>query len=330
MAELTVLPSIARLSKNVVRILSQNGGPLTLQGTNTYLIGQTNPYILVDTGEGREAYIPLLEEALKEPGVDVVANQPDISDIILTHKHHDHVNGLPSVLSLLRKLWDERNPGIPYTAPRLHKFPLVTAEVEKVLASLPSGSFTPSPSGSILHDLREGQTFDVTQTSPTSPLEVIHTPGHTTDSLCLYFAVDSALFTAETVLGEGTSVFEDLWTYMGTLRKLIDFKTTVSGEQRYTILYPGHGPVAPHDFVDTYLRHRIERENQVLSSVQADAPSGEDWSTWTLTKNIYAKYPEHLWPAAARGVDLHLQKLVTDGKVQRLSGEGRDTTWKVV
>ncbi|KAI0689776.1 lactamase [Cytidiella melzeri] len=332
MAEMPVVPNISRLSKNVLRILGQNAGKFTLQGTNTYLVGQTSPYILVDTAEGREEYIPLLEESLKSPGPVIKANQPDVSDIILTHKHHDHINGLPSVLSLLQKLWDERNPGVPFVGPRIHKFPLMTAEVEKVLNSLPNGSFTPSRSGAVLHDLQEGQTFPVTQSSPGDPslLEVIHTPGHTLDSLCLYLAADSALFTADTVLGYGSSVFEDLWTYMTSLRKMIEFKTVVGGEQRYTTVYPGHGPTASHEQVDMYLRHRVARENEVLHQISSEPPSEEHWTTWTIMKNIYAKYPEELWEPAAHSVDLHLQKLVTDGKVQKLDGEGRDTKWRFV
>ena len=34
-------------------------------GTNTY-IGRMNPCIVVDTGEGKESYIPYLEDALNQ------------------------------------------------------------------------------------------------------------------------------------------------------------------------------------------------------------------------------------------------------------------------
>jgi len=328
-----VVPNISKLSQNVLRVLGQNAGKFTLQGTNTYLVGQTNPYILVDTAEGREEYIPVLEEALQNPSSDIRTNQPIVSDIILTHKHRDHVNGLPSVLSLLRRLWDERNPGVAYIGPRIHKFPLMTTEVEKILNSLPRDSFTPSPSGQTLHDLRESQVFEVTQISPegnASPLQVLHTPGHTEDSLCLYLAADSALFTADTVLGYGSSVFEDLWNYMASLRKMIDFKKGESSEQKYTTIYPGHGPTASHDYVDMYLRHRVDRENQVLDSIGSDPSSDEGWTTWTIMKSIYARYPEELWEPAAQSVNLHLHKLATDGKVEKLDGEGHSTRWKFV
>ena len=65
---------LVRLSSRVIRILGQNPGSYTLAGTNTYLISTppvtssklvSRPSVLVDTGEGIESYIPILERALK-------------------------------------------------------------------------------------------------------------------------------------------------------------------------------------------------------------------------------------------------------------------------
>lgn len=307
------------------------------QGTNTYLVGQTNPYILVDTAEGRDEYIPMLEQALRGADMNIRPEQPDVSDIILTHKHHDHTGGLPSVLALLRRRWDERNPGAAYVGPRIHKLPLKAPHphLEGILKTLPSNSFTSASSDFIIHDLKEGQVFQATPLSPSeSPLslEVIHTPGHTEDSLCLYLAADRALFTADTVLGYGSSVFEDLWSYMTSLRKMIDFNGKEgSGEPKYTTVYPGHGPTAAHTQVDMYLRHRVDRENQVLGAINSAPPGGSDaWTTWEIMKSIYARYPQELWEPAAQSVDLHLRKLVVDGKVRKLDGEGNGTRWKLI
>ena len=286
----------------------------------------------MDTGEGREEYIPFLQEALTDTTREHNPLEPHISDIILTHRHHDHTEGLPSVLALLRKLWDTQHPtqATPYRPPRIHKIPLPSPDTRFVtlIDRLQPGSYTPTASGNPVHDLSDSDTLPITLTSRSEPdmessaLRVIHTPGHTDDSLCLYYPPDRALFTADTVLGHGTSVFEDLGKYMASLRKMIAFANPDSGsaEPLYQTVYPGHGPVVPDGLakVTMYLKHRVEREEQVLRVLQEE-PDGFDagWTTERIVAVIYAKYPKELWGPAAHSVELHLNKLVADGTVER-------------
>ena len=63
--------------------------------------------------------------------------------------------------------------------------------------------------------------------------EVIHTPGHSGDSICLYCQQEKILFSGDTPLDiktEGNSFTED---YFGTISKLADLKIKT--------IYPGHG-----------------------------------------------------------------------------------------
>ncbi|KAK7688968.1 hypothetical protein QCA50_007659 [Cerrena zonata] len=328
MEKLVDLPSVGRLSKNVIRILGQNPGKYTLQGTNTYLVGQRNPFVLVDAGQGIDSYTPLLREALETHASEKGAQL--VSDIIITHRHGDHIGGLPSVLNLVRTLWNENNG--TFVPPRVHKFPLSSPDetIDKVLQSLPVTDVTPSSSGNLLHDLQDGQKIATTTTSSESTdLIVVHTPGHTPDSICLYFKPDQALFTADTILGQGTAVFEDLGVYMSSLRKLLDFNR----ESPYTVLYPGHGPEVTEGSgrIATYLQHRVDRENQVIQVLTSknSVQSQEDsiWTTWDIVGVIYKDYPQSLWEPAAHGVDLHLRKLESEGKVRVISGDGKDKQW---
>ncbi|KAK3702837.1 hypothetical protein LTR37_014821 [Vermiconidia calcicola] len=91
--QLPDLPSIARLSPRVVRILGGNPSKFTLQGTNTYLIGQGHKRLLLDTGQGE----PVWAEALKKTLAD---EKCAIDKIVLTHWHPDHVGGVKDALKL--------------------------------------------------------------------------------------------------------------------------------------------------------------------------------------------------------------------------------------
>lgn len=335
-------------------------------GTNTYLIGSQKPYILVDAAEGLESYLPVLASALQ--GSDPTTTNlstPDVSDIIISHWHHDHVGGLPSVLSLLKNLWVGRNHGreAEYQGPKLHKFPLdktkageehlgarnILPDIEKTLQK--ELLYTAAPDGSVFQDLYDGQTFVLDKGTTTATLlEVLHTPGHSADSICLYLPIDRALYTADTVLGHGTAVFEDLAAYMRSLNKMLRFKENQGEEAEelksvaYDTLYPGHGDILTNgpETIATYIKHRLEREAQIVEVLQLPVPielqssNTEDrrqqqlWTIWNLVRYIYKSYPENLWLPATRSVYLHLKKLEGEEFVRCVGGEGKDTMWELV
>ncbi|CAA7260835.1 unnamed protein product [Cyclocybe aegerita] len=355
------LGDITRLSKHVVRVLGQNPGKFTLQGTNTYIIGSQNPYILIDTGEGLPEYTPVLSKALTTLSAPTIPSLPDVSDIIISHWHFDHVGGIPSVLILLKELWENRNPGAPYVPPRLHKYLIGDAlkgehnshyfRLPKLIRELSKELYTAAPNGDAFHDLQEGQI--IKEPSGAVLLRVLHTPGHTVDSICLHVPQDRALYTADTVLGHGTAVFEDLATYLASLNKMLHFGTPAatapsdSGfdiqqdvDLEYVTLYPAHGAVIANgrETIATYIKHRLEREAQILGVLKSSIPaellnSGVQaayWTTWNIVRVIYKAYPENLWLPAARGIDLHLTKLEGEGIVKRVGGEGTETEWKVL
>lgn len=210
------------------------------------------------------------------------------------------------MLALLRELQSN-------SSPRIHKFPLEDSSVTSILSQIPAGAFAPPP----LHELSDGQELR----SADATLRVIHTPGHTQDSVCLHLVEEDALFSADTVLGQGTAVFEDLGAYMRSLRAI----QPVFGGR----VYPGHGPVVEDGpaHVGMYLAHRQQREDEVVRFLETDGRRPR--SVQEMVETIYAKYPQNLWPAAAHGLGLHLAKLKEDGRVASTE-EGGVARWSLL
>ncbi|KAJ2795240.1 Beta-lactamase-like protein 2, partial [Coemansia guatemalensis] len=84
---------VQKIAKGVVRVLGMNPGPFTLDGTNTYLIGEGERRVLVDTGDGQQPeYFELLKQCL--------GSDNRIDRILLTHWHADHIGGVNRLLDM--------------------------------------------------------------------------------------------------------------------------------------------------------------------------------------------------------------------------------------
>jgi len=277
--QLTKLAHLEALSPLVFRVLGCNPGPMTLQGTNTYLVGSGRRKILIDTGE-RDVpeYTNNLLAALKQLGGAV------IDRIVCTHWHHDHVGGVADILAALGFGPDGTNRNS--TPPAVHKLPRLDKRKEDF-------------SYDYVSDNHVFKTDGVT-------LRVLYTPGHSDDHICLYFEEENAIFSGDSILGEGTTTFEDLHSYMQSLEKLIPF--------RPTRIYPGHGTVVEDGLarIKQYIDHRLQRERQIVDVLQS---SDRAMTSYDIVGIIYEGLIAELVPAAVRNVKHHLRKLEKDGKV---------------
>jgi glyoxylase-like metal-dependent hydrolase (beta-lactamase superfamily II) len=144
-------------------------------------------------------------------------------------------------------------------------------------------------------------------------VEVVATPGHTTDSLSFLLPQTHALLTGDTVLGRGTTVVAHpdgrLDQYLDSLQRLSE----LSGIAQLELLLPGHGPVldSPAEVINYYLTHRRARLAQVSAAVAAGARSAPD-----VVAVVYADVDPTLWPAAELSVRAQLQYLGVDVPAQ--------------
>jgi len=280
---LSVIPKIEQLSQSVIRVLGCNPGPMTLQGTNTYVVGTGAERLLIDTGEEDREKSSLFCEQLKTCLNDYNFS---IKAVILTHWHHDHIGGLTTLKN--QKIISTRTP--------LYKFPLGSDDSPGSREM----AYTFVRDKSIIE--AEGAT-----------LKVLYTPGHTQDHIALLLLEENAVFTGDCILGEGTAVFEDLYDYMKSLEKI--------GDLNPKILYPGHGKVItePSIVIKHYIDHRNQREQQIISCLSSYHP--EAMESMQIVKEVYKDVPVHLHLPADVNVQNHLGKLKKEGKVKEKYGK---------
>lgn len=109
-------------------------------------------------------------------------------------------------------------------------------------------------------EIRDGDTFDLGGTH----VEIIHTPGHTDDSIT-FRAASNMYITGDTVLSERSSaVYGNLRQFFRTLDLLREFS-----KDHEVIFLPGHGPIIsePNSVIDLVAQSRIRRLNQISDLV---------------------------------------------------------------
>ena len=261
------------------RVLAPNPGPFTFKGTGVYLVG-TRDVAVIDPGPDIPVHIESLKRALSDRRV---------SHILLTHAHNDHS---PAAAPL--KEW---------SGAKTYAYGPHGVEESEDGAKIEEGgdrAFVPDVrvrDG----DLLEGDGWSI---------ECVFTPGHTSNHMCYALKEDKALFTGDHVMGWSTTVVAppdgDMADYRASLKKLL------ARDDR--ILWPTHGgPIHdPGPFLQAYLDHRAEREEQILACLRANVQRIPD-----IVARLYVDVDRRLHPAAARSVLAHLIELENERFVTR-------------
>jgi glyoxylase-like metal-dependent hydrolase (beta-lactamase superfamily II) len=136
-------------------------------------------------------------------------------------------------------------------------------------------------------------------------LEVIATPGHTSEHVC-YLTADGDLFTGDTILGFGTTA---IFPPDGNMRDYIASLRVLRAREPKRI-WPAHGPTRDDAvaLIDEYITHRLQRERQVIAALRAGA-----YTTAEIRQIIYPDLDPRLAPAAEIQITAHLEKLKEEG-----------------
>jgi recombination protein RecT len=267
------------LLKNVQRLTAPNPGVMTGPGTNSYLVGDASTgYIAIDPGPNDPAHLQRLWAA----AVDAQGQGGDIRLIVCTHSHPDHSPGAKP----LQALCANKPPilGLP-SAP--------TARA--------ASQFTPDRA------LNDGELLAVDGPSHRHTLEVLFTPGHAANHLCLVLQEDGLLFSGDHVLNGSTTVIDppdgDMTAYLDSLDRL----SAACAQYGIEHILPAHGYVlgfAPQTIAHLKA-HRLKREAKVLAAMRSK-PGGniEQWVSLA-----YDDVPARMWPMAQRSLLAHVQRI---------------------
>ena len=279
------------LRKNVQRLTAPNPGVMTGPGTNSYLVGDPDTgYVAIDPGP---ADMEHLERLWRAAG-------GDIRHIVCTHSHADHSPGAAPLQALCVQHGRAAPPilGLP-SAPTARSASAFTPD--RALQN--NELLTLAPRG-----LEADSLYAHT-------LQVIYTPGHAANHVCLLLVEDGLLFSGDHILNGSTTVIDPPDGHMGDYLQSLDTLLAASEAHRVEFILPAHGYVlggsqAAASAVITHLKaHRLKREAKI-AAVMAANPQGtvDDWLPLA-----YDDVEPRVWPVAKRSLLAHVEHL-QDGR----------------
>jgi glyoxylase-like metal-dependent hydrolase (beta-lactamase superfamily II) len=273
----------------MIPLLAPALAPLT--HTNAFLIG-TGPVYLIDPGatdaDEQQRLFAVLDAA--------AAEGRQITDIVLTHHHPDHI-GAAAVCAARSgvAIWAH-----PWTAEKLRG----TVEVRRLL--------------------NEGDRLDL-GTAPDGNgrwhLEPLFTPGHAPGHLAFWEPRYRLLFAGDMVSTLSSVIVAppegDLTLYLDSLRRLATFDCR--------LLLPAHGSPTgrSRQTLEDAIEHRLQREEQLLATLK-NGPR----TVGELFEEIYRGLPEKLRRFAELQILAGLIKLQREGRVEVTADSGPQT-WQL-
>lgn len=221
-------------------------------------------------------------------------------DFIIVDPAFRHRKGMEEIRDAVNK-----RPGNPIAVFYTHSHPdhLADPGLLKEAFDIPIWS----ASNTANRILRDGEILQLGNQS----WEVLHTPGHHPEHLCLIS--ESGLIAGDMVAGIGTILVRpgegEMVTYIEQLKRLRDLDPH--------LIFPSHGPVIalPEKKLTHYIEHRSSRHEKVLRAVEAGNQTIED-----IASAAYADTPDAHPRLAIDQTLSHLLSHEKNGYVKNIDG----------
>ncbi|GAB3520388.1 MBL fold metallo-hydrolase [Arthrobacter monumenti] len=289
--------------------LAPNPGPMSLDGTNSYIIGAREPQVVASPGATEQVPTPQvptpqgssaqpLPTVVVDPGpldtqhLEQLAAAGPVELILITHRHADHTEASEQF---------HRLTGAP------------------VRALDPAYCHGGDP-------LTDGEVIEAAGVE----IRVLATPGHTSDSVCFHLPADrpagtdgttgvkgqtgdagrteadgpGSVLTGDTILGRGTTILDypdgRLGPYLESLQKL--------ARLGHSTVLPAHGPVLPDlaEICGAYTEHRQQRLDQIRGALES---LGADAAAEAVADLVYNDVAPSVRGAALKSVQAQLDYL---------------------
>ncbi|SIO26235.1 MBL fold metallo-hydrolase [Agromyces cerinus] len=268
-----------RVSMFARLVLAPNAGPMTLDGTNSYVLQApgSDSVVVVDPGPSDARHLATLAGAGR------------VELVLVTHHHPDHTESLGAFHAMTDAPVRAIDPAFCLAGEPLVDGERLRAGGLEIDVVATPGHTADSVCFSLPGDRLVGDDEAGDQTG----------------------GPRGTMLTGDTILGRGTTIIADpdgaLGPYLDSLEAL-----RALGAPGPVAVLPGHGPVLPDlaAICGAYLAHRAERLDQVRAALRE---LGADASTGAVTDLVYADTDASVRNAAEASVRAQLAYLRSAG-----------------
>ncbi len=251
--------------------------------TNCFIVGKKE-FVIIDAAtpfeEEQRKLFALIDEFIEKGN--------KCKEIIVSHLHPDHFGGETALKNYLKQ---KHNLDVPIAA---HE---ITAE--SLNGKIKIDRFIEDKKSYKLQE-KNNEAFE---------LKALYTPGHARGHLCFYDEELGFLLSSDNVVGQGTVVIAppegNMTDYLNSLEQMKNLPNL-------NFLCGSHGSAIYNakGRIKKYIKHRLEREEQVLQAIRQGAKNPKE-----IVEKIYTELNPKLFPLAEKSVEAHLEKLDAEDRI---------------